>query len=138
MPQKKCDWIGCSEIGFFDGRDKTLLTNEGKKHIFALLKWVFLCPYHFKLGVGSSENSEEQTRIVDEPQLTKRPPMEFRLHEEHWHFSPKCSKWPMVSYDVRRMNRSPKSFRACPECTLLSPFVRPPESPSRFHRLTKR
>ena len=52
MPQKKCDWIGCFEIGFFDGLDKTLLTEEGKKHIFASLKLIFLCPNHFKLGVG--------------------------------------------------------------------------------------
>ena len=22
MPQKKCDWMGCREIGFFDGLDK--------------------------------------------------------------------------------------------------------------------
>ena len=55
MPQKKCDWIGCSEIGFFDGLDKTLLTEEGKKHIFAFLKLIFLCQYHFKLGVGTSK-----------------------------------------------------------------------------------
>jgi hypothetical protein len=58
MQQKKCDWIGCSEIGFFDGLDKTRLTNEGKKHISAFLKLIFLCPYHVKLGVGSS--SEEK------------------------------------------------------------------------------
>jgi hypothetical protein len=55
MPQKKCDWIGCFEIGFFDGLDKRLVTEEGKKHIFAFLKLIFLCPNHFKLGVGSSE-----------------------------------------------------------------------------------
>jgi len=53
MPQKQCDWNGCSEIGFFDGLDKTLLSEEGKKHIFALLKLIFLCPDHFKLGVGT-------------------------------------------------------------------------------------
>jgi hypothetical protein len=52
MQQKKCDWMGCQEIGFFDGLDKTLLTEEGKRHIFAFLKLIFLCPYHFKLGVG--------------------------------------------------------------------------------------
>ena len=58
MPQfseKKCDWIGCFEIGFFDDLDKTLLTEEGKKHIFAFLKLIFLCPKHFKLGMGTSE-----------------------------------------------------------------------------------
>ena len=43
MLQKKCDWIGCREIGFFDGLDKTLLTDEGKNHIFAFLKLIFLC-----------------------------------------------------------------------------------------------
>ena len=55
MPQKKCDWIGCFEIGFFDSLDKTVLTEEGKKHIFAFLKLIFLCPKHFKLGVGNSD-----------------------------------------------------------------------------------
>jgi hypothetical protein len=30
MEQKKCDWIGCPEIGFFDGLDKARLTEEGK------------------------------------------------------------------------------------------------------------
>ena len=59
MPQKKCDWIGCFEIGFFDGLDKTLLTEEAKKHIFPFLKLIFLCPNHFKLGIGSSEKREE-------------------------------------------------------------------------------
>jgi hypothetical protein len=54
MPQKKCDWNGCSEIGFFDGLDKKLLTDQAKKHISAFLKLVFLCPCHFNLGVGGS------------------------------------------------------------------------------------
>jgi hypothetical protein len=63
MPQKKCDWNGCSEIGFFDGRDKTLLTEQGKKHIYAFLKLTFLCPYHFQIGVGLvSEVGEESVR----------------------------------------------------------------------------
>ena len=63
MPQKKCDWIGCFEIGFFDSLDKTVLTEEGKKHIFAFLKLIFLCPYHFKLGVGlASEVGEGSLR----------------------------------------------------------------------------
>ena len=52
MQEKKCDWIGCSEIGLFDGLDKMRLTEEGKRHIFAFLKLIFLCPHHFKLGVG--------------------------------------------------------------------------------------
>ena len=46
--------MGCSEIGFFDGLDKTRLTEEGKRHISAFLKLIFLCPNHFKLGVGNS------------------------------------------------------------------------------------
>ena len=63
MPQKQCDWNGCSEIGFFDGLDKKLLTEQGKKHIFAYLKLIFLCPYHFKLGVGlASEVGEGSLR----------------------------------------------------------------------------
>ena len=45
MPQKKCDCNGCSEIGSFDGLDKKLLTEQGKKHIFDFLKLFFLCPY---------------------------------------------------------------------------------------------
>jgi hypothetical protein len=61
MPQKKCDWIGCLETGFFDGLDKTRLTEQGKKHIFPFLKLIFLCPYHFKLGVARLKNEEEQT-----------------------------------------------------------------------------
>jgi hypothetical protein len=63
MPQKKCDWIGCSEIGFFDGLDKKLLTEQAKKHIFAFLKLIFLCPYHFKLGVGSSHEKNQAPEI---------------------------------------------------------------------------
>ena len=59
MAEKKCDWIGCSEIGFFDGLDKRLLTEEGKNHIFAFLKLIYLCPKHLKLGVG---NSDEKIR----------------------------------------------------------------------------
>ena len=63
MPQKQCDWNGCSEIGFFDGLDKKLLTEQAKKHIFAFLKLVFLCPYHLKLGVGlASEVGEGSLR----------------------------------------------------------------------------
>jgi len=64
MQQKKCDWIGCSEIGFFGGLDKTLLTEEGKRHIFALLKLIFLCPYHFNRGVG---NSDQKRSIGEKP-----------------------------------------------------------------------
>jgi len=65
MPQKKCDWIGCFEIGFFDSLDKTVLTEEGKKKIFAFLKLIFLCPKHFKLGVGNSDEKihEPKNRI---------------------------------------------------------------------------
>ena len=55
MQEKKCDWIGCSEIGFFDGLDKARLTEEGKRHIFAFLKLIFLCPYHFNRGMGNSD-----------------------------------------------------------------------------------
>ena len=69
MQQKKCDWMGCSEIGFFDGLDKTRLTEEAKRHIFAFLKWIFLCPYHFNRGVGNSDEKhqgpETQTRIKE-------------------------------------------------------------------------
>jgi hypothetical protein len=61
MPQKKCDWIGCSEIGFFDGLDKKLLTEQAQKHIFAFLKLILLCPYHFKLGVALSALSAVYT-----------------------------------------------------------------------------
>ena len=63
MQQRKCDWMGCSEIGFFDGLDKKLLTEQGKKHVFDFLKLIFLCPYHFKLGVGvASEVAERSLR----------------------------------------------------------------------------
>ena len=64
MTQKKCDWIGCSEIGFFDGLDKTRLTEEGKRHIFALLKLIFLCPHHFKLGMGTLDRKVEVPHSV--------------------------------------------------------------------------
>jgi hypothetical protein len=53
MSYKKCDWIGCSEIGFFEGLDKTRLNDEGKRHIFDFLRFIFLCPRHFELGVGT-------------------------------------------------------------------------------------
>jgi hypothetical protein len=65
MQQKKCDWIGCSEIGFFDGLNKTLLTDEGKRHIFALLKLIFLCPYHFNLGTGNPDEKKIHARKPD-------------------------------------------------------------------------
>ena len=85
MPQKKCDWIGCSEIGFFDGLDKTRLTNEGKKHIFAFLKLIFLCPYHFKLGVGNSDEKnqapETQTGIKEIMARSK----ELIARSQAWH-----------------------------------------------------
>jgi hypothetical protein len=54
MPQKKCDWIGCSESGSFDGLDKKLLSDQAQKHISTFLKLIFLCPYHFNLGVSGS------------------------------------------------------------------------------------
>ena len=67
MQEKKCDWIGCSEIGLFDGLDKMRLTEEGKRHIFAFLKLIFLCPYHFKRGVGNSdEDSMAAAKRSDE------------------------------------------------------------------------
>jgi hypothetical protein len=69
MPQKKCDWIGCSEIGFFEGLDKKLLTEQGKRHIFAFLKLVFLCPYHFKLGVDSSYEKNQVPKT--EPDINR-------------------------------------------------------------------
>ena len=71
MPQKQCDWNGCSEIGFFDGLDKTRLTNEGKKHISAFLKLIFLCPYHVKLGVGSSEGKIHAPKTGQESAMTR-------------------------------------------------------------------
>jgi len=64
MQQRKCDWIGCSAIGWFDGLDKTRLTEEAKRHIFAFLKLIFLCPYHFKLGVGTRDADPTQTSIA--------------------------------------------------------------------------
>jgi hypothetical protein len=63
MQQKKCDWIGCSEIGFFDGLDKRVLTEEGKRHIFVLLKLIFLCPKHFKLGVDNSDEKRSTEKL---------------------------------------------------------------------------
>ena len=62
MQQKKCDWMGCSEIGFFEGLDKALLTEEGKRHIWAGLKLIFLCPYHFNLGMGTLDRKVEVAR----------------------------------------------------------------------------
>jgi hypothetical protein len=65
MQQKKCDWIGCSEVGFFGGLDKSRLTDEGKRHIFALLKLIFLCPYHFKVRRWQlrGEDSSAKNRV---------------------------------------------------------------------------
>ena len=64
MQQRKCDWMGCSEIGFFDGLDKKLLNDEAKRHIFAFLKLIFLCPYHFKLGMGTQDVVLTQASIT--------------------------------------------------------------------------
>lgn len=49
----KCDWIDCSETRLFDGANKILLNAEGRKNVDdVFLRFVFLCPNHFKLGVG--------------------------------------------------------------------------------------
>jgi len=50
-----CDWIGCLETGFFDGVQKTLLNAERRSNITETRRtFVFLCPDHFKLGVGNA------------------------------------------------------------------------------------
>jgi hypothetical protein len=52
----RCDWIGCLEVGFFDGVQKTVLNAEGRKNITETRRtFVFLCTKHFKLAMGSSE-----------------------------------------------------------------------------------
>jgi hypothetical protein len=50
----RCDWNNCLEFGVFDGVQKTLLNAKGRQNIRQVLrKFVFLCPEHFKLGVGT-------------------------------------------------------------------------------------
>lgn len=51
----RCDWVGCLEVGFFDGAQKTLLNAEGEKNVRAMRRrFVYLCPEHFKLAIGTS------------------------------------------------------------------------------------
>jgi hypothetical protein len=53
--QNRCDWMGCVEVGFLNGVQKTLLNNEGRKNIPATVhRFVFLCDNHFQLGVSIS------------------------------------------------------------------------------------
>jgi hypothetical protein len=50
----RCDWIGCVEVGFFDGVQKTLLNAEGRKNIAETRRtFVILCSHHLKLGVSN-------------------------------------------------------------------------------------
>ena len=65
MPHKKCDWIGCSEVGFFEGLEKTRLNDESKKFIFAFLRFIYLCPRHFQLGVTNLESPGQSLKVGD-------------------------------------------------------------------------
>jgi hypothetical protein len=40
-----------------------VLTEEGKRHIFVLLKLIFLCPKHFKLGVDNSDEKRSTEKL---------------------------------------------------------------------------
>ena len=72
MQQRKCDWMGCSEIGFFEGLDKTRFTEESKRHIAAFLKLIFLCPYHFNRGVGNSDEASIAAAIPSDEITARR------------------------------------------------------------------
>jgi hypothetical protein len=59
-----CDWSGCLQIGLFDGVDSILLNAEGQKHIATEpTRFIYLCPEHFKLGVGASEQTPPEENL---------------------------------------------------------------------------
>jgi len=58
----RCDWIGCSAIGLFDGIDSSLLNSEGRKNVpfdENRSRFIYLCPEHFELGVGNFNANED-------------------------------------------------------------------------------
>ena len=56
----RCDWIGCLEVGFFDGVQKTVLNAEGRKNITETRRtFVVLCPEHVMLSVGNGAHEKE-------------------------------------------------------------------------------
>jgi hypothetical protein len=52
----RCDWIDCYKVGLWDGVGNILLNAEGRKNVRvteAPTRFTYLCPKHFRLGVGS-------------------------------------------------------------------------------------
>jgi hypothetical protein len=60
----RCDWVGCSDAGVFDGVRAVLLNAKGQESVDteqARSRFIFLCPRHFALGVGClDQNLDEQ------------------------------------------------------------------------------
>ena len=81
--------MGCSEIGFFEGLDKTRLTEESKRHIAAFLKLIFLCPYHFNGGLGNSDEASIAAAIPsDEIMARSKKHVKYPRHLHNPHTKP--------------------------------------------------
>ena len=65
MTYRKCDWIGCSEIGYFEGLEKIRLNDESKKSILAFLKFIYLCPIHLQVGVANLKSTDQSLKVGD-------------------------------------------------------------------------
>jgi len=54
VEMNRCDWMGCGQIGLWDGVEPRLLNEEGKKKINPNgSRFLYLCPEHFQLAVGN-------------------------------------------------------------------------------------
>ena len=52
----RCDWIDCYKVGLWDGVENILLNAAGQNNVRATeapTRFTYLCPEHFRLGVGS-------------------------------------------------------------------------------------
>ena len=57
----RCDWIDCYKVGLWDGLRSSVLNAEGRINVGvteAATRFTYLCPYHFRLGVGSLNQSK--------------------------------------------------------------------------------
>ena len=59
----KCDWTDCVKVGLFDGVENTLLNAEGQKNVGKeFRRFLYLCPEHFKLAIGTPDKENPPPR----------------------------------------------------------------------------
>jgi hypothetical protein len=59
----KCDWADCVKVGLFDGVENTLLNAEGQKNVGKdFRRFLYLCPEHFKLAIGTPDKENPPPR----------------------------------------------------------------------------